>query len=96
MAVQSQLAEKRKDVLRLAQRHGILRVSVFGSAARQQATASSDLDLLVDLEDGRSLFDLIAFQMDVEALLGRTVDVVSRRGMSPYLADYILAAEVPL
>jgi len=50
----------------------------------------------VDVEEGRSLFDLIAFKLDAEELLGRKVDVVTRTGLSPYLAPHILAGEVPL
>ena len=86
----------RDDILRIARRHGVQRVALFGSVARGEATESSDVDLLVTMEDGRSLFDLIAFKLDVEALLGRNVDVVSRDGISPYLADYIFAEEIPL
>jgi predicted nucleotidyltransferase len=86
----------REDILRLACQHGVRQVSLFGSAARDQATEGSDIDLLVQMEDGRTLFDLIAFKLDVEALLDREVDVVSRDGLSPYLAEYILAEEIPL
>ena len=86
----------RKDILRLARQHGVQRVSLFGSVARGETTESSDVDLLVDMESGRTLFDLIAFKLDVEELLGCEVDVVSRGGLSPYLAEYILAEEIPL
>jgi predicted nucleotidyltransferase len=86
----------REDILRLARQHGVRRVSLFGSVARGEATASSDIDLLVDMETGRTLFDLIAFKLDTEALLGREVDVVSREGLSPHLAEYILSEETPL
>jgi predicted nucleotidyltransferase len=86
----------RDEILHLARRHGVQQVSLFGSVARQQATESSDIDLLVQMEEGRTLFDLIAFKLDVEELLGRQVDVVSREGLSPYLSEYILAEERPL
>ena len=86
----------REDILRLARQYGVRQVSLFGSAARGQATESSDIDLLVQMEEGRTLFDLIAFKLDVEALLDCEVDVVSRDGLSPYLAAYILAEEIPL
>ena len=86
----------REDILHLARQHGVRQVSLFGSVAKGQATESSDVDLLVQMEEGRTLFDLIAFKLDVEALLGRKVDVVSREGLSPYLSEYILAEEMPL
>jgi predicted nucleotidyltransferase len=86
----------RDQILSLARCHGVQRVSVFGSFARGEETESSDIDLLVDMEEGRSLFDLISFKLDLEELLGREVDVVSRNGLSPYLAEHILAEEIPL
>ena len=85
----------REGILCLARQHGVRQVSLFGSAARDQATEFSDIDLLVQMEEGRTLFDLIAFKLDAEALLGREVDVVSRDGLSPYLAEYILAEGNP-
>ena len=80
------LVEKRAQLLCLAQRHGVKHVSVFGSLARGETSPGSDVDLLMDVEEGRSLFDLIAFKVDAEELLGREVDVVTRAGLSPYLA----------
>lgn len=96
MKLETVLAEYRQEILRLARQHGMEQVSIFGSVARGESTPSSDLDLLVEVEPGRSLFDLIAFKLDVEALIGCSVDVVSRQGVSPHLAEYIFAHEVPL
>jgi uncharacterized protein len=90
------LARLRPQVLRIAAAHGAHEVRVFGSAARGDATAESDLDLLVDLEPGRSLLDLIAIEQDLEDLLGRPVDVVTRKSLSPYIRDRVLAEAVPL
>ena len=63
------------------------------SAPTLGATPSpdSDLDLLVRMEPGRSLLDLVGFQQDVADLLGIPVDVVSERGLSRYLRDAVLA-----
>ena len=96
MGCHTKLEQKREEILRLAREYGIQRVSVFGSAARGAVSSTSDIDLLVQFENGRTLFDLIGFKLDVEALLDCDVDVVSRDGMSPYLAEYILADEVSL
>lgn len=86
----------RERILEIADRHGIRKVRVFGSVARGEAGAASDLDLLVDMSPDRSLFDLIAFWQEVEEQLGHHVDVVTDGGISPYLRDRIYAEALPL
>ena len=88
--------EVREQVLQVARAHGATHVSVFGSFARGESGADSDLDLLVDLDPGRSLLDLIAIEQDLEDLLGRPVDALTRRGLSPYLRDRVLSEALPL
>jgi uncharacterized protein len=58
--------------------------------------ASSDLDLLVDMAEGRSLFDLIALSNELEEGLGVDVDVLTEASLSPYLRDRILDEAVAL
>ena len=89
------LQKSREAVLEVAARHGASNVRVFGSVARGTATASSDIDLLVDLERGRTLFDLAALWRDLESLLGRRVDVVSAGGLTDR-DDDVRSEAVPL
>jgi len=84
------------EILRIAHAHGAVAVSVFGSRARGTATPESDLDLLVQLERGRSLLDLVAIKQDLEDLLKCKVDVVTTGALSPYLRDQVLAHALPL
>ena len=77
-------------------RHGARNIRVFGSAARREVAADSDIDLLVEMEPGRSLLDLVSLWQDLESLLGTQVDVLSDRGVSPHLSERILAEAVPL
>jgi predicted nucleotidyltransferase len=86
----------RPEILAVAASHGATNVRVFGSAARNELRQGSDLDLLVRMEDGRSLFDLIALGQELEDRLGVPVDVISESGLSPYLRDRILSEAVPL
>jgi uncharacterized protein len=83
-------------VLRIAAAHGAGNVRVFGSAGRGEQIGSSDLDLLVDMAEGRSLFDLIALSNDLEESLGIDVDVLTEASLSPYLRGRILGEAVEL
>ena len=85
-----------RRIRRIARRHGVVRLRVFGSRASGVATGSSDLDLLVALKPERDLLDLVEFKLDVERLLGREVDVVTEGGLSPYLRARILREARPL
>jgi predicted nucleotidyltransferase len=71
-------------------------VRVFGSAARRESDAASDVDLLVEMEPGRSLLDLVGLWQDLEELLGTDVDVLSDGGLSPHLRERIYADAVAL
>jgi predicted nucleotidyltransferase len=80
----------REDILRLAEKHGVRNVRVFGSVARGEATSASDLDLLIDLDPDRSLLDRIGFMQDLEDLLGVRVHVVTEKGLHPMMRANIL------
>ena len=69
--------------------YGVTKALVFGSFARGEATPDSDLDLLVTYRNGVNLFDVIALQNKLEKLLGRKVDLVSEKYLSPRLAKRI-------
>lgn len=88
------LQDKRDEILRIAAAHGAQNVRLFGSVSRGEADAKSDVDLLVKLEPGRSLLDLIAMKQDLEDLLGREVDVVTEDAVSTYIREQVLREAV--
>jgi uncharacterized protein len=90
------LKTHREEILAIARQHGADNVRVFGCVARGEASPDSDIDILVDLELGRSLLDHAQLQIDLEALLGRKVDVVTARGLRPRLRDRVLQEAIPL
>lgn len=92
----SDLLARRGEITRVAARHGARRVAVFGSVARAEDTAESDIDLLVDLDADRSLLDRIALKQELEDLLGRRVDVINRRVLEPAVRERILREGVEL
>lgn len=90
MTVEERLQAKRQEVLRVAAKHGARNVRVFGSVARGEADAESDIDFPVELEPGRTLFDLGGLQYELEQLLGCRVDVVTERGLKARIRDRVL------
>ena len=90
------LKNKALDIRRIARSHGVSRVRVFGSHASGRARRTSDVDLLVTLRSDRDLLDLVDFKLDVQDLLGCDVDVVTEKGLSPYLRRPILRTAKPL
>ena len=75
MSIRQLLRSKRTKILQIAARHGARKVRVFGSVARGSARRGSDVDFLVEMEEGRSLLDHAALILDLERLLKRPVDV---------------------
>lgn len=89
-----ELRSRRDEILKIAARHGVFDIRVFGSVARGDAGDGSDVDFLVDIEKGRSLFDLGGFYADLEDLLACKIDVGT--DVKPRLRDRVLAEAVPL
>jgi hypothetical protein len=87
---------KKKEIQQIARQHGARNLRVFGSVARGEAVEGSDLDLLVEMEPGRNLLDLVAIKQDLEELLGCKVDVVTEAAVSPYLRERVLNEAVRL
>lgn len=96
MNVELLLKGKRQQILRAAERHGARNVRVFGSVARGEADSSSDVDFLVELDAGRSLFDLGGLLMELQELLNCRVDVVTEKGLRARIRERVIREAVPL
>ena len=96
MNVAKLLKEKRNDILEIAAKNGAYNIRVFGSIARGEATDSSDIDLLVDMEPRRSLLDVAGLLIDLEKLLGCKVDVVTTKGLKKSLKEQVLSEAIAL
>ena len=90
------LRQRRKAVLEAAARRRAHNLRVFGSTARGDDGPSSDIDLLVDLDDGAGLADLAGLRRELTELLGAAVDVVPADGLKPRLRDQVLREAIPL
>jgi uncharacterized protein len=90
MDLQTLLKQKREQVLETAAHYGAYDVRVFGSVARGEADEASDIDLLVNLEPGRSLMDLGGLLYDLQILLGTNVDVVTEKGLRTRIREQVV------
>jgi uncharacterized protein len=75
----------------LCAEHKVQRLRIFGSAARGEERTDSDIDLLVDFSIPVGFFELIELEEQLAKFFGRSVDLLTERGLSPYLRDSILS-----
>lgn len=78
----------------IAQKYGVIALSVFGSYARDEATPASDIDVLVEFEAGRSLFDLVRLERELRGALRRHIDVVTPNSLHPDIRRRVLDEKV--
>lgn len=96
MEIKELLQEKRAEILKIAAQYGASNVRIFGSVARGEATADSDIDFLMDIQAGRSLLNRIALIQDLEDLLDRKVDVAKPEILHECIREQVLKEAIPL
>jgi predicted nucleotidyltransferase len=96
MSTLNELQSRRAEILAIAAKHGANNVRLFGSVVRGEDREDSDIDFLVDMQENRSLFDLIGLQQDIEKAIGRKVDVLTPNGINRHLKDRIMGEAAPL
>jgi predicted nucleotidyltransferase len=96
MNLQERLQEKREEILALAAKYGASNIRVFGSVARGEADADSDVDFLVEMQPGRSLLDMGGLLMELQELLGCRVDIMTEKGLRRRIRQQVLGEAIPL
>ena len=96
MDIMRLLNEKRDEIQTIASRHGANNIRVFGSAARGEAGPDSDIDFLVDVGETTSSWFPAGLILDLQEILGRRVEIVTEKGLSPFVRDYVLREAMPL
>ena len=95
MDIAETLGDKREQILELARQYGVSNVRVFGSVAREEARADSDVDLLVDVAPGVDI-GFLGLWVDLEELLARPVDLVTERSLRERMREKILREAIAL
>ena len=96
MSLEELLDQYRDQIMEIAAKYGASNIRVFGSLVRGDAGAGSDIDLLVDLEADRSLFDLGGLLYELRELLKVDVDVVTAESLHWYIRDKVLEEAVEI
>ena len=95
-SVFNDLQLKKQSIINIAQTYGASNIRIFGSVARGESNDNSDIDFLVEFSLGRSLFDLINVKLELEDLLGRSVDIVTEKSLHPLIRDSVIESAVEL
>lgn len=90
MSILDTIHGKRDEILSIAFEYGINKIRLFGSTSRKEDTDNSDIDFLVNLDEDRSLFDLIGFKYSLEEIFGKKVDVISIDSLHKDIKENVL------
>ena len=81
--------EKLNRIVEILKKHGAKRIEIFGSYARGEATSESDIDLIVDFENRKTLLELVGIEQEIEDTVGIKIDLLTRNSISPYIMERI-------
>ncbi|MGC8546019.1 MAG: nucleotidyltransferase family protein [Athalassotoga sp.] len=84
----------RSQILPVFKKYKVKRAGIFGSVARGEDNIQSDIDILVELDDNLSLFDYIRMKLEIEEILGKSVDLVEYNTIKPFIKSKILEEEI--
>lgn len=94
--LQIRIEKVKSKILPVLKQAGVTKSSLFGSYVRGDQTESSDIDILVELPKGKSLFDFVDLQLKLEEILDRKVDLVEYSTIKPRLKPYILSNQMQI
>lgn len=93
---QVKIEQIKKKIIPILKQAGVKKSALFGSYVRGDQTKHSDIDILVELPNGKSLFDFIDLQLKLEEVLGKKVDLGEYSTIKPRLKPYILNSQVQI
>ncbi len=93
---QANLDNIKNKALPILKEAGVTRSSLFGSYVRGEETEDSDIDVLVELPKGKSLLDLIGLENKLQEALGKKIDLLTYKSISPYLKVYIQKDQIQI
>ncbi|MBU4347766.1 nucleotidyltransferase family protein [Patescibacteria group bacterium] len=92
----SDIKKLQKQLAPIFKKNDVVRSSVFGSVARGEDKPNSDIDILVEFAEGKTLLDLVGLEMEIEEKLGKKIDLLTYNSIHPLLKDYIYKDEIKI
>lgn len=92
----SDVTHVKQKVLPILKRYSVRRAGIFGSSARGEIHATSDIDILVDLDKSVNLFDFVGLKQELEEALGRKVDLVEYDRIKPLIRERVLGEQIQI
>ncbi len=83
-------SERNKTLVSFLTKHGAKKIGIFGSAARGEERIDSDIDVLVEFSEVKSLFEMVGIELDLADALGKKIDLVTEAAISPYIKDKVM------
>ena len=90
------IEELKSKIIPVLQQHDVINAAIFGSFAGGEGREDSDLDILVEFGEGKSLLDLVALKLELEDFLGRKIDVVTYNALHPKIRERVLEEQVTI
>lgn len=94
--MESQIDCYKSLILPVLKKYGVIKASLFGSIVRSEMTKDSDIDILVEFQDDKTLLDLVGLQSALIEKLERKVDVITYNSIHPMLKEQILNEQVKI
>lgn len=86
----------KQKIIFILRKHDVIHAAIFGSFARNEANKQSDIDILVDLPDTKSLFDLVSIKLDLQDELGIDVDVLTYASINPKIKENVINGSIKI
>jgi predicted nucleotidyltransferase len=94
--MESQIDKYKRLILPVLKKYGVIKASLFGSIVRGDLTKDSDIDILVEFQDDKTLLDLVGLQNELNEKLNRKADVITYNSIHPMLKEHILSEQVKI
>ena len=92
--MEEKIKKIREILVEVLKKYGVRKAAIFGSVARGDDTEDSDIDIIVEFVDGKSLLDLVALKLELQKMLGKEIDIITYNSIHPLLKEKILSEQV--